>query len=192
MICFDARSRRLLVSGLCLVLLFHSWSALSIVGASSVKGVSLSLTVDPSAVTIKVGDSASVNLTTISVGVSGPGVCFSEQGFPSSGFNLTFLPVCTPLTQQTTRTMLIVEATPAAAPQNFTAAILATSGNQIAMAPLTITVIPAISPWIPWAGILLFFLVIGLALYIGPRKSRKSRNEKNMSEHGPGDVGEAK
>ena len=150
------------------------------------------MTVDPSAVTIKVGDRASVNLTTISSGVSGPQVCYSEQGFPSSGFNLTFLPVCTPLTQQTTRTLLIVEATPAAAPQNFTAAILAISGNETASASLTITVIPAISPWIPWAGILLFFLVIGLALFIGPRRSRKSRNEKSMSEHGRGDVGEAK
>jgi hypothetical protein len=141
--------------------------------------MSFSLTIDPSAVTIKVGDSASVNLTTISSSVSGSQICYSEQGFPSSGFNLTFLPECTPFTQQTTRTLLIVEATPAAAPQNFTAAILATSGNETASAPLTITVVPAISPWIPWVGILLFFLVIGLALFVGPRRSKKSKT-KNL------------
>ena len=170
---------RLLVSGLCLVLLIHSWSALGMVRASNVKEMSFGLTVDPSAVTIKVGDSASVNLTTTSSGVLGPQVCFSEQGFPSSGFNLTFLPTCAPLTQQTMKTSLIVEATPAAAPQNFTAAILATSGNETASASLTITVVPAISPWIPWAGILLFFFVIGLALFVGPRRSRKSKT-KNL------------
>jgi len=189
---FRCSISRLLISSLCLVLLFHSWPALGTVRAFNVKQMSFGLTVDPSAVTIKVGDSASVNLTTISSGVSGSQVCYSEQGFPSSGFNLTFLPVCTALTQQTTRSLLIVEATPAAAPQNFTAAILAISGNESASAYLTITVIPAISPWIPWAGILLFFLVIGLALFVGPRRSRKSRNEKSMSEHGRGDIGEPK
>jgi hypothetical protein len=83
------------------------------------------------------------------------------------------------LTQLTTRTTLIVEATPAAAPQNFTAAILAISGNENASAPLTITVVPAISPWIPWLGILLFFLVIGLALFVGPHRSRRSK-KKNL------------
>jgi hypothetical protein len=75
------------------------------------------------------------------------------------------------------KTLLLVEATPAAAPQNFTAAILATSGNQTVSAPLTITVIPAISPWIPWLGILLFFLVIGLALFVGPRRPNKSKTK---------------
>jgi hypothetical protein len=66
----------------------------------------------------------------------------------------------------------MVEATPAAAPQNFTASIIATIGNQTVSTPLTITVIPAIAPWIPWLGILLFFLVIGLALFVKPRKRK--------------------
>jgi len=170
---------RLLISGIFLVLLFYSSPALGTVNAISVKETSFVLTVDPSAVTIKVGDTASVNLTIISTGSAGSRVCYSEQGFPSSGFNLTFLPECTSLTQDTTRTLLMVEATPAAAPQNFTATILATNGNETASAPLTITVVPAIPPWIPWLGILLFFLVIGLALFVGPRRPKKSKT-KNL------------
>jgi hypothetical protein len=176
---FRRSGSRLLISSLCVILLLHSWLAFGLVRASNVKQVSFSLTVDPSAVTIKVGDSAFINLTTISAGISGSQVCYSEQGFPSSGFNLTFLPECTPLTQLTTRTILIVGATPAAAPQNFTAAILAISGNETASAPLTITVVPAIAPWIPWLGILLFFVVIGLALFVGPRRSKKTK-PKNL------------
>ena len=166
---------RLFVSVVCVALLLHAWPNPAVLPSSNVAASSLGLSADPSAVTIKVGDSATVNLTTTSTNALGSQVCFAEEGFPSSGFNLTFLPECTSLQQSVTKTMLIVEATPAAAPQNFTAAILATSGNETASAPLTITVIPAISPWIPWLGILLFFAVIGLALFVGPRRSKKSK-----------------
>jgi len=166
---------RLIVSVVCLVLLFYPWPNLTALPSSN--ATNLSLTADPSAVTIKVGDSARVNLTVTSTGVSGSQLCFAEEGFPSSGFNLTFLPECISIQQSTTKTALIVEATPAAAPQNFTAAILATSGNETASTPLTITVIPAISPWIPWLGILLFFAVIGLALFLGSRRSKNSKTK---------------
>jgi hypothetical protein len=118
-----------------------------------------------------VGANATIILTVKGEGILGT-VCFSEQGFPSSGFILIFHPQCTPLGQGETGGQLIVEATPAAAPQNFTAAILATLGNQTASAPLAITVVPAIPAWIPWLGIILFFLVIGVALFANPRKSR--------------------
>jgi hypothetical protein len=127
--------------------------------------------VNPSSVVIKVGDEASINLTVTSEAGSGT-VCFSEQGFPSSGFTLTFLPQCAIMQQGMANAQLTVGATPAAAPQNFTASILATVGNQTASAPLTITVVPAIPAWIPWLGIVLFFLVIGAALFMKPRKSK--------------------
>ncbi len=153
-------------------------SAIHFVRAS---GSQLSLSDSPSAAVIKVGDKATINLTLTSVGISGL-VCFGEQGFPDSGFSLTFLPQCAQVQQPMTSARLIVEATPAAAPQNFTATILATIGNLTASAPLTITVIPAIPAWIPWLGILLFFLVIGLALTVKPRKLRKTKGKGKMGE----------
>ena len=134
-------------------------------------GSELTLSINPSSAVIKVGANATINLS-VEGGEGSGTVCFSEQGFPSSGFILTYLPQCAPMKQGTSGGQLIVEATPAAAPQNFTAAILATLGNQTASAPLTITVVPAIPAWIPWLGILLFFLVIAVALFVNPRKSR--------------------
>lgn len=139
----------------------------------------LSLSAIPSAVVIKVGGNATINLTLTSVASSGQ-VCFGQEGFPDSGFVLTFLPQCAAVQQLITRTKLNVEATPAAAPQNFTALILATLGNQTASTPLTITVVPAIPAWIPWLGVLLFFLVIGAALFIRPRKSAKRKGKGKM------------
>jgi hypothetical protein len=144
-------------------------------------GSQLSLSDNPSAAVVKVGDKATINLTLTSVGISGS-ACFGEQGFPNSGFTLTFLPQCAQVQQPMTSAQLIVEATPAAAPQNFTATILATLENQTASTSLTITVIPAIPAWIPWLGILLFFLVIGLALTVKPRKPRKAKGKGKMGE----------
>jgi hypothetical protein len=164
---------RVVLLSLYLVLLLHS----SVPGAAYLGGVSsskLSLSANPSAVVIKVGDNATVSLTVTSGTGSGQ-VCFSQQGFPDSGFILTFAPQCATMQQSVVSAQLIVEATPAAAPQNFTALVQATLGNQTASTPLTVTVVPAIPAWIPWLGILLFFLVIGAALFIKPRKSTKPK-----------------
>jgi len=141
----------------------------------------LTLSASPSAAVIKVGDKATINLTLTSVVISGS-VCFGEQGFPDSGFMLTFLPQCALVHEAMANAQLVVEATPAAAPQNFTATILATLGNQTASTSLTITVIPAIPAWIPWLGILLFFIVIGLALTVKPRKLRKEKGKGKIGE----------
>lgn len=163
---------RVVLVSLYVVLLLYS----SAPGAAYLRTVSsskLSLSANPAAVVIKVGDNATVNLTATSGAALGQ-VCFSQQGFPDSGFELTFVPQCATM-QSVVSAQLIVEATPAAAPQNFTALVLATLGNQTASTPLTVTVVPAIPPWIPWLGILLFFLVIGAALFIKPRKARKPK-----------------
>jgi len=146
-----------------------------------VSNSNLTLSTNPSAAVIKVGDKATINLTLTSVAISGS-ACFGEQGFPDSGFTLTFLPQCALVHEAMTSAQLVVEATPAAAPQNFTATILATLGNQTASTSLTITVIPAIPAWIPWLGILLFFIVIGLALTVKPRKLRKEKGKGKIGE----------
>ena len=144
--------------------------------SQSVRSSQFAITVNPSSAVIKVGDKAGINLT-VSDGVNGGTVCFGQQGFPSSGFTLTFLPQCAPIRQGMVAGQLTVEVTPASAPQNFTALIQATAGNETATAPLTITVIPAIPPWIPWVGIVVFFMVIGAALFVRPKRGRKSKGK---------------
>ena len=148
------------------------------IGASSSQ---LSLSATPSAVVIKVGDNASVGLT-LNSSETLREACFGEEGFPSSGFILIFLPQCLVTQTPSSSASLMVEATPAAAPQNFTALIVATIGNQSATTPLSVTVVPAIPAWIPWLGILLFFLVIGAALFIKPRKPKKPKSKGKMHD----------
>jgi len=140
--------------------------------SQEVSGTRLGLLTNPSAAVIKVGDKSAINLTATGGPIPGV-VCFSEQGFPSTGFTLTFLPQCAYSQDGVASAQLIVQVTPAAAPQNFTALILATLGNQTASAPLTITVVPAIPAWIPWLGVLVFFLVIGAALFVKPRRCKR-------------------
>jgi hypothetical protein len=164
---------RAVLLGAYIILLISSLPISSATHFARASGSQLSLSDNPSVAVIKVGDKATINLTLTSVSASGS-ACFGEQGFPDSGFTLTFLPQCEQVQQSKTNAQLIVEATPAAAPQNFTAIILATLGNQTTSTPLTITVIPAIPAWIPWLGILLFFVVIGLALTVKPRKLRRA------------------
>lgn len=161
--------RRYVLFSVCVVLLFHYCPFVEVAGFVGVSDLRLSLSANPSAVVIKVGENATINLSLTSSSTSGE-ACLGEEGFPNSGFILTFLPQCTPIQQSVTRMKLVVEATPAAAPQNFTALIVATVGNETASTPLTVTVVPAIPAWIPWLGILLFFIVIEAALFVRPKK----------------------
>ena len=167
---------RLAVVSVCLTLLLHAFPLIGSHSAAS--NTQLTFSDSPSAVVIKVGNNATVNLIVMDGENSGQ-VCFSQQGFPTSGFTLTFIPECESMQYNATG-QLIVEATPAAAPQNFTAFVTATLGNVTVSTPLTVTVVPAIPAWIPWLGIFLFFLVIGAALFIRPRKS-KSKSKGKMS-----------
>ncbi|HXZ89884.1 MAG TPA: hypothetical protein VEG61_02375 [Candidatus Dormibacteraeota bacterium] len=162
---------RLVIFSLCFVFLINSNLMFGVGYLRAFSGSQLTISANPSAAVIKVGDKAVINLTVTSGAASGM-VCFSEQGFPSSGFTITFLPQCEPAQQSVNGAQLIVEATPAAAPQNFTAQIVATLGNQRASVALTITVVPAIPAWIPWLGILVFFVVIGAALFMKPRRTK--------------------
>jgi hypothetical protein len=129
------------------------------------------LTINPSSVVIKVGGSANVSLT-LNNSSSGFGiVCFGVEDFPSSGFVTTFVPPCVN-TQSSNPAILTVEATPAAAPQSFTAYVVATSGNWTSRVPIDITVEPAMSAWIPWSIILVFILILLIPVII-KRKSKQ-------------------
>ena len=170
---------RLMLTSICFVLLISYDPILSAGYLQGFSASQLKISANPSSVEIKVGEKASVNLTVTGKSASGK-VCFSEQGFPSSGFTITFLPQCALVQQGFASAQLIVEATPAAAPQNFTAQILATLGNETVSVSLTITVVPAIPALIPWLGILLFFLVLGAALFVRPGNSRKRKGKGKM------------
>jgi len=133
-----------------------------------------SVSVDPSAVVVKVGETAKVNVTLSNLAGEGQ-VCFSVAGFPETGFQTTFNPSCS-IAQNGAASVLSVEATPAAAPQSFTALVVATSGSQSAQASLGITVEPAMPAWIPWLGLGLFFLFLVVAVFWKPRLPfRKSK-----------------
>jgi hypothetical protein len=128
------------------------------------------LMLDPASVVIKVGDKATVNLTVTNSGAPVDKLCFGQEGFPDSGFVLTFLPQCSTLTVGSLRASLTVEATAAAAPQNFTAMILAVTDNQTAQAALNVVVVPGIPTWVPWLIIATFILLLGIAVLVRPAK----------------------
>ncbi len=163
---------------LSLLLLLSNSKMIGPVASQDSMESTLVLRVDPSSVTIKVGDNATVNLMVSNPGQPRSKVCFGQQGFPDSGFDLTFSPTCTLLPTGSVTSLLTVVATPAAAPQNFTASILAVAGNQSAQAALTVTVIPGLPPWIPWLIIIVFFLFLAIAVTVNPktvlRKIRRS------------------
>jgi len=122
------------------------------------------LTVTPASITIKVGDSANVNLT-LSNSLLSLKVCFEVENFPTSGFVTTFDPLCVSA-DSSNLAVLTVEATPAAAPQSFTAYVVATGGNWTETAPISVTVEPAMPAWIPWSIILVFVLILLIPVII--------------------------
>ena len=136
----------------------------------------------PSSVVTKVGERSRINVTiTNPESVSGSQVCFSAEGFPATGFITTFAPLCSSSQGGRFGTVLTVEVTPAAAPQTVEAHVIARDNNQTAQAVLNITTEPAIPPWIPWAGLLLFVSVLVAVVVLKPKfpiKRGGSRGEK--------------
>jgi hypothetical protein len=132
------------------------------------------LMLDPASVVIKVGDKATVNLTVTNSGAPVDKLCFGQEGFPDSGFVLTFLPQCSTLTVGSLGALLTVEATAAAAPQNFTAMILAITGNETGQAALNVAVVPGIPTWVPWLIIVTFILLLLVAALVQPAKLLRS------------------
>jgi len=136
--------------------------------------VTFSITVTPSSVVVKVGEKANVNVTITHPEKTAGQVCFSLVGFPESGFRTSLDPECSIAQSDRIATVLTVEATPAAAPQSFTAFVTAKSGSQTAQTSLTVTVEPAMPAWIPWLGLVLFFLILGIAVIWKPKLPSKS------------------
>ena len=123
------------------------------------------LTVTPLSVVIKVGDSANVSLALSNSPSGFNQVCFGVEDFPSSGFVTTFDPPCVSA-ESSNLAVLTVEATPAAAPQSFTAYVVATGGNWTGRVPINVTVEPAMPAWIPWSIILVFVLILLIPVII--------------------------
>lgn len=143
----------------------------------------LDLTIDPSSVVMKVGEKARINVTVTTPEALGTGqICFEVQGFPESGFRTSFLPECAAPQLGAIRTVLTVEVTPAAAPQNVTAFVIVRSSTQIAQATLLVTVEPAMPAWVPWLGLLLFFSILGIAIAWTPRSTKKSARRRRRKQ----------
>lgn len=123
------------------------------------------LTITPPSVVIKVGDSANVSLALSNSPSGFNKVCFGVEDFPSSGFVTTFDPPCMSA-ESSNLAVLTVEATPAAAPQSFTAYVVATGGNWTGRVPINVTVEPAMPAWIPWSIILVFVLILLIPMII--------------------------
>ena len=123
------------------------------------------LTVTPLSVVIKVGDSANVSLALSNSPSGFNQVCFGVEDFPSSGFVTTFDPPCVSA-ESSNLAVLTVKATPAAAPQSFTAYVVATGGNWTGRVPIDVTVEPAMPAWIPWSIILVFVLILLIPVII--------------------------
>ena len=152
--------------------------------ASSVRPfqAAFGVVIDPSTVTVKVGDKAEINVTITNPElVNGTQVCFSLDGFPASGFRTSFNPECSG-SQHGFGTILTVEVTPAAAPQTVTAYVIASSSGQTAQAVLNLSVEPAMPAWIPWLGLILFFAVIGIAIFWKPKLPGKKTKRASKKQ----------
>lgn len=131
---------------------------------------------------IRVGDSAVVNVSLSDLPVSFGKVCFRLEGFPTSGFMTSIVPACVNLQQSDpVSSVLTVEATPAAAPQSFTALVVASNGNWSRSVPLDITVESAIPAWIPWSIILAFVAILTIPLALEFKKTRLPRQSSLRS-----------
>jgi hypothetical protein len=132
--------------------------------------VGFAVTVVPSSVVVRVGEKARINVTATSAGAAPIGrVCFSLQGFPDSGLRATFLPECATSQSNRITATLTVEVTAAAAPQSFTALVIARGEGQTTQTTLDVTVEPAFPPWITWIGLLLFLLIFAMAITRKPK-----------------------
>jgi len=162
------------------VIFVSSGSALPKRASDAAFGVALS----PSSIVLKVGEKAGINVTITSPEkVNGTQVCFTLDGFPSSGFRTSFSPECSSFHNGGFGTVLTVEVTPASAPQSVQGVVTASSGGQTAQAVLNLTVEPAMPAWIPWLGLILFFSVLGIAIAWKPKlRGKKASSTRKTRE----------
>jgi hypothetical protein len=165
----EQRWLRICLIGFTIILLFNpSGFAPPNRGYDATFGVTLL----PSSITLKVGEKANISVTiTHPETVDGTQVCYALDGFPSSGFRTSFNPTCSD-TSHGYSTILVVEATPAAAPQTVEGYVIASSASQTAQAVFNLSVEPAMPAWIPWLGLILFFSLLGAAILWRPKLTR--------------------
>jgi len=137
------------------------------------------LNVNPSSLVIKVGSSATTNLTLTNLPANGLRACFNVEGFPTSGFITSILPECANSPSGRILAVLRVEATPAAAPQRFTAFVVASNGNWTTRTMLNITVEPGMPAWIPWSIILAFALILTIPLVVKTKETKRRTRKQS-------------
>ena len=146
------------------------------------------LTIDPSSLVIKVGQNASVRITLLGSPTTYGMVCYSIEGLPTSGFIISIDPECVSSgSSEAINSTLSVEATPAAAPQNFSVFVVASSVTWSERVQLGITVVPAIPAWIPWTMIAIFILVLISPTLLG-RRRKSSRKGEDRADNQRGHV----
>ena len=152
----------------------------TVASSLGIRQAQATLTVNPSSLEMKVGENATTRITLRESLINYGNVCFAVEGFPSSGFITWMQPECSNIEpNRFINSTLTVEATPAAAPQNFTAFVVAASGTWSEQVPITITVIPAMSAWIPWSIILVFILVLISPVLLRSVKRYRSRHARS-------------
>lgn len=169
-------SKRIIASTLLLTLAM----ATVIVTVSSLSAIQSGpiLSLSPSSIIVKVGGSAQINISATGLPDSQGKICFTVADFPSSGFVTSINPPCeTAPFHGSAISVLIVEATPAAAPQNFNASVIATGGSWTSQVPLSVTVIPAMPAWIPWSIILVFLLIVIIPVLIRRKRTQQSQRK---------------
>jgi hypothetical protein len=164
---------RIIVAALLLAVVSAFWSPITAADIARIRQSGPTLVINPSSLVIKVGDNANVSVMLANAPSSFGVICFGVEDFPTSGFVTTFVPPCTGVQSSNQSALLTVEVTPAAAPQSFTAYVVATSGNWTGKVPISITVEPAMPAWIPWSIILVFVLILVIPLLIKDKLGRR-------------------
>jgi hypothetical protein len=150
---------------------------------NQVHDVGFGVALSPSSIVLKVGDTGAINVTVTNPDkVNGTQVCFTLGGFPSTGFRTSFAPQCSSLQNGGFATVLTIVVTPASAPQTVQGIVTASSGEQSAQATLNLTVEPAMAAWIPWLGLILFFVILTVAVLWKPKMPGKARRRKSKKQ----------
>lgn len=180
---WDTLDRGPVAAPICAIVLLAIMVPMAAALPNRVYDATFGVMIQPSSITLKVGEKANITVTIINPErVGGAQVCFSVEGFPNSGFRTSIAPLCTVSQHGVVGTTLAVEVTPAAAPQTVTAYVIANSGNQTAQAVLNVSVEPAMPAWIPWLGLLLFFILLGVGIAWRPRLPKRKASGSDRKQ----------
>jgi hypothetical protein len=179
----DTLNRGPVVAPICAIVLLAIIVPVAVALPNREYDATFGVMIQPSSITLKVGEKANITVTIINPeNVGAAQVCFSVEGFPNSGFRTSIAPLCTDSQHGVIGTTLTVEVTPAAAPQTVMAYVIANSGNETAQAILNVSVEPAMPAWIPWLGLLLFFILLGVGIAWRPKLPRRRASRQSRKQ----------